>query len=673
MKSKANLMGTLLLSAAMVSAQSGSPADVALRAAIELETVKGDLRGAIKRYASLAEGKDRAVAARALLRMAQCHEKLGNSEARKIYQRIVKDFGDQAELVAQARAKLGGDIASDGPRIRHFAPAGDHCMPQVLGARFTDCHRPQGYFVRDLNTGQERLVVPQSSTQGRLLPGAFSPDEKTLTYFDLSTGLRAVGVDGTGDRLLAKVGFTGGGVSLLYGLWTRDSKHLLLPLPVSETDKQTIELALVAVSDGRKQVLRRLNTGPIVDAVLSPDEKLVAFLPKPAVLDGGLLIASLTGGEPVPLTGTGPVRRLVGWHPSGHVVYTSDRTGGAMGIWAIPVAQGKASGEPRLVHANIHPSIRPWVGRDGAVHFEQWGNEPVVKAAILSAGMLTEPKPVTKLFTNGIWSPDYSRDGKKLVYATAYAPGTVRYIVQDLASGREAAYHAPFRTARNAVWYPDGSALLVHGFLQQGEQFTLYRFVPETGESKRIVDGRVEVFTVAGQDVYYRHPSDKPGTIRLLNLGSGITREITLPGSPAHIWALEVSSDGKRVAVQARSAAQGGTDPDAGTLRLTMASLSGEGQKLLLELPVPKVRGTPPMAWTPDGSALLFAAPREDGGFELRLASVNGGEPVRVYTGKEDIGRIAFHPNGRDVAISSRDRSGGTYWVIENAFASSKN
>jgi hypothetical protein len=49
--------------AAGVAAQVG--AEVALRTAIEKETVKGDLKGAIDQYKKLAQDKDRAVAAKA--------------------------------------------------------------------------------------------------------------------------------------------------------------------------------------------------------------------------------------------------------------------------------------------------------------------------------------------------------------------------------------------------------------------------------------------------------------------------------------------------------------------------------------------------------------------------------------------------------------------------------
>ena len=75
-----------------VTAPAQKNLDVALRAAMETETVKGDLKGAIEQYRKIAEGKDRALAAKALVGMAECYQKLGDAESRKIYERVVKEF-----------------------------------------------------------------------------------------------------------------------------------------------------------------------------------------------------------------------------------------------------------------------------------------------------------------------------------------------------------------------------------------------------------------------------------------------------------------------------------------------------------------------------------------------------------------------------------------------------
>jgi tetratricopeptide (TPR) repeat protein len=81
-------------------------AEVALRAAMEKETVEGDVKAAIEQYKKLAQNGNKSVAARALVRLGECYEKQGNAEARKTYEQVLSKFGDQKEAVAQARARL---------------------------------------------------------------------------------------------------------------------------------------------------------------------------------------------------------------------------------------------------------------------------------------------------------------------------------------------------------------------------------------------------------------------------------------------------------------------------------------------------------------------------------------------------------------------------------------
>ena len=88
--------------------QQKDQAEVDLQAAIRMETVEGNLKGAIEQYKKIAAlpGAGRATVATALLRMGQCHEKLGNTEARAAYERLVRDYADQAGVAAEARSRL---------------------------------------------------------------------------------------------------------------------------------------------------------------------------------------------------------------------------------------------------------------------------------------------------------------------------------------------------------------------------------------------------------------------------------------------------------------------------------------------------------------------------------------------------------------------------------------
>jgi len=99
-----------------------SSADWQLEAAIHREIVVGDLKGAMAAYqAILAQTKSKAVAARALFQLGQCQEKLGQRDsAYSSYQRVVTQYGDQAEIADLARAKLTGWDALLAPRNLKF-------------------------------------------------------------------------------------------------------------------------------------------------------------------------------------------------------------------------------------------------------------------------------------------------------------------------------------------------------------------------------------------------------------------------------------------------------------------------------------------------------------------------------------------------------------------------
>ena len=103
------LLAVVLLAAApLLVAQTTDSAAIMLETAKSLEVIDGDLRAAIKQYQAIVETfeTDRAVVATALVHIAECYQKLGEPDARNIYQRVLYDYADQAEPAAEARGRL---------------------------------------------------------------------------------------------------------------------------------------------------------------------------------------------------------------------------------------------------------------------------------------------------------------------------------------------------------------------------------------------------------------------------------------------------------------------------------------------------------------------------------------------------------------------------------------
>lgn len=93
-------------------------ADALLGAALHQEEVVGQLEAAIATYRQVLKASDatREQQARAQFRIGACYERLGNAEARKAYEEVVRTYADQAGLAAQARSRLAALTSGEATR-----------------------------------------------------------------------------------------------------------------------------------------------------------------------------------------------------------------------------------------------------------------------------------------------------------------------------------------------------------------------------------------------------------------------------------------------------------------------------------------------------------------------------------------------------------------------------
>src|SRR4030042_7043644 len=77
------------------------------KAKFTMET-KGDLNGAIALFNDIIKKypKEREYAAKSQLYIGLCYEKLGNTQARAAYERVVREYTDQSDIVVQAKERL---------------------------------------------------------------------------------------------------------------------------------------------------------------------------------------------------------------------------------------------------------------------------------------------------------------------------------------------------------------------------------------------------------------------------------------------------------------------------------------------------------------------------------------------------------------------------------------
>ena len=273
----------VVLAVSLQAAPQIDSSEIQLQAAVNKATVEGDLKGAIFDFQKILNtpGVSRPVAAKALLHLGQCHEKLGTAEARKSYERILKDYADQGDVVRQARerlatlAKTAVPAPEDALQGRRVVGPFNHLRVAVS---------PDGRYVTYLlqPAGTERSGGPRR-------PDRSGPDDRRRRGGDagLLAGqreiayvgqplreapeLRVVKRTGADDRVIFKRADVKG-ITLFD--WMPDGKDLLVRL--AREDKST-ELALVPVAGGAPRTVRSPSpyAGPAERGHLSSDGKVL--------------------------------------------------------------------------------------------------------------------------------------------------------------------------------------------------------------------------------------------------------------------------------------------------------------------------------------------------------------------------------------------------------------
>ena len=187
-------VAALLTAVALAAApQQNASAERQLEAAIHREQVLGDVKGAIEQYKTLAQSGNRSVAAQALIHLGHCYEKLGEAQAkqaRAAYERVVRDYADQAESWRR-RGQGWRPSAAPAARGPRDAPRSRRCLRRRRGLT------ADGKYVRrlewaggdviqfDLARGQTSRITNKGPRveRGYFVEGwAFSRDGKRVAF-----------------------------------------------------------------------------------------------------------------------------------------------------------------------------------------------------------------------------------------------------------------------------------------------------------------------------------------------------------------------------------------------------------------------------------------------------------------------------------------------------------
>ncbi len=691
------ILMTGMLAVGMESTRQSGQAEVELQAAIRMETVEGNLKGAVEAYKKLADGADRGVAAKALVRMGQCYEKLGDAEAKVAYERVVRDFADQKEAVEKARALLAA-ISREKHREsgivveqRWVLPAGPWTEMRTLSPSgrcilYTDLGRTRLY-VHDLKTGEDRLVLESPPGAAFFGPPEISPDDTRLVYTRFT---RSETVYSGRNFELVIAGLDGSNPAVLMSdekkwiqprAFSPDGEFILLTMAdgADAPGAMRMSLSLLSIADRSMRTLTAQDDYSSLG--FSPDGRYLAayrISTSGASLPGPLKLIPTDGSPQVLLFESTAKNWSPFWTPDGrNIFFLSDRSG-VTDLWSIAVSNGKPEGEPRLRRSDVGPIALLGFAGDGSLYYKTTKNEQGdIYAADLDPAtglVISEPKRFNQSYIGSTGFPAaWSPDGRFFAYTRrahlAYNKSRiVSFIIRTEATGEERevlpvpadAFNQTFPFPNNIRWFPDGRSLLATDFV--AKKGLMFRQVDlETGRIKVLLDlkeGSKSVWSPNisqdGKMLFYVEAGTEFYRLMHRDLEDGDESELyRVARDVASIDAISLSTDGRQLAFIL-------SHHDQKAESLMIISVEGGSPRELLRSETPINH----LAWTKDDRHVMMEYYlKGEPSRMVASVSIEGGEP---QLSPFATGLTAVHPNGRRIVFYKGEGGNEEVWAFRN-------
>lgn len=653
-----------------------------LKAAMNTELVDGNLKAAIEQYKKVAQSGVRTLAAQALSHMAECYQKLGDSESRRIYEQIVREYADQKDVAAAARAHLepAGPSASS-RRIWTVADAKGaptkfdfygQISPDGRYLPYTNWDEKGDLFVHDLVTGAERRLTNTGGDE----PGgtgefaeeaAFSRDSKQLAYtWDTKEGveLRLIGLQNPGVPQPRRLVVNRDLKWISPYSWSPDGKSIAVRI---QRQDQSGQIGLVSVEDGSLRILKSIAWQLGSGIFFSNDGKYLAYDVPSGDPTGqqDIFIIAADGSRETPAV-VHPSRDVaVGWSPDGkHLLFASDRSG-SMALWALSIVDGKPQGQPEFLKGDLGNSglsaANGFLGMtaSGALYSEVFnpGADPsdirFGPFDFATGRFLSTPTSAAHAFLGTNIHPIWSPDGKYLAYASmrkthvaiailSMETGQIRELLPSPNFTPSAGYFG------SLAWAPDGRSFIAAA---RGDKHGngVFRIDAQTGSVSLIVAApgpRSAVLSSDGKSLYYRTQSDGDVSVMRHDLVSGETNELIRKKSMTLLW---LSGDGRYVGIVAVDT------PQAGPARMIVVPTDGGKPREVVSRP-----SLGSVNFSPDGR--YIATGTVDAATQSRaiiLIPVEGGE-VKELMRVPDLRPLvvaAWSPDSRSVLLKESSAS----------------
>lgn len=634
------------------------------KAKFTMET-KGDLNGAIYLFNDIIKKypEEREYAAKSQLYIGLCYEKLGVKEALKAYERVVSEYADQSDIVAQAKERLmilvrSGDKKGFATRriIKDASSVGDELTTD--GKYIRGLNRETGDLYQfEIASGQTSLIKnmgPWGETDMDFNCQVLSQDGEQIVYDsykkDWVPQLVIRNLDGSEVRTLYSEK-----ESYVYPYdWSPEGRSIL----ALRSKNDTTELTLISTLDGSIHAIRNIPSQMFMfdKASFSPDGRFVAFsfVRDGSPPHGDVFLMNADGQNEIVIAGHPSEDRLLGWTPDGKSLnFLSDRTG-TWDIWTVHIAGGKQQGEPELLKKDFgYYSDFLGIAPDRSFYYKV--NTPsggLYSGAldIETGKVVVSPSPVTTRYTGAPFNLMWSSDGKYLLYLSrrgSIGPGNNILTIQSDATGVERFLSPPLRFVNQMSWTPDGNSIFAIGITEK--ETGIYRIDVETSATTRmkVLNGLVPRLCPDGKTLVFV----KGGIMAItrLNLDTGEESEVIRNASMSY----DISPDGQKAVFYNYR------DSTINTVPLN----GGEPKEL--------ARGLSQhyrLVWSKDGRYIIaraLVAKTSDNSKIWRIPA-QGGTPLKLDLAVPNMMSFALHPDNRRFVFSVSGETKSELWVMEN-------
>ena len=482
--------------------------------------------------------------------------------------------------------------------------------------------------------------------------------------------LRVVGLDGSAPRVICE----GTDASSLYPYdWSPDGGRVLAVHVLR--NERVNQIVLLSVGDGSKRVVATVPgvIQSVSRARFSPDGRYIAFEQLAEGSSGlhDIFVVTSDGSRTTPLVQQAGDDLLLDWSPDGHhILFSSDRTG-TTDAWLVPVADGKPQGAPQLIKRDLGHILPMGFARNGSFYYNLGlGGWEVYVATIdpASGKVLVPPRLVPARFTGANVSPEWSPDGRSLLWLSRRGPmGPARNIprIRSMETGEERDLATGLLILNQVTWSLDGRSLLGK-CVDRADKIGICRIDAQTGQATLLVVETAANFSASpfglpdGKHILFavNTPEGRAegySVVLIRDLDTGEERQVARSAGR-----FSVSPDGRELAIQVG-------DPATKESVVKIVPVAGGEPREVFRT---KKAGMS-LSWNADGRHVLVGESDQDNEV-LWLVRVDGAKPLRFTLGTKGVLGPRLHPDGRQVAFYTRSEGKGEVWVMENFLPAAK-